>query len=85
MSVLLQELEEVDNEKEGDALKKNLLMKHGQLSFAEKLAGMKRSSYEGQDADMEYNTMMDSANAPNKRAKFGEAFEDINDMFALHH
>jgi hypothetical protein len=28
--------------------------------------------------------MMDQANAPNKRVKFAEEFEDVNDMFALH-
>jgi CBF/Mak21 family len=36
---ILQELDGVDIEKEGDALKKNLMAKHGQLSLAEKLAG----------------------------------------------
>ena len=44
IEVLKQELEEVDNEKEGEALKKNLMMKHGQLSFTEKLIGLKRTS-----------------------------------------
>ena len=34
---------------------------------------------------MEYNEMMDRANEPNKRAKYAEDFEDLNDMFALHH
>ena len=29
IDMLLQDLEEVDNEKEGDALKKNLLQRHG--------------------------------------------------------
>lgn len=82
--MLLQELNEVDNSKEGEALKKNLMQRHGQLAFADKLAGMKRSSDILMD-DMEYNDMMDQANAPNKRSKFAEAFEDLGDMFALHH
>jgi len=30
LSVLLQDLEDVNNEKEGDALKKHLMAKHGQ-------------------------------------------------------
>lgn len=33
---------------------------------------------------MQYNDMLDRSNAP-KRSKFAEDFEDINDMFALHH
>ena len=85
LAVLLQELEDVNNEKEGDALKKHLMAKHGQGVV---IIGKKRSADalgdEGFAADQEYNDMMDQASAP-KRAKFSEAFEDINDMFALHH
>jgi hypothetical protein len=85
LAVLLQELEDVNNEKEGDALKKHLMAKHGQGVV---IIGKKRSADalgdEGFVADQEYNDMMDQASAP-KRAKFSEAFEDINDMFALHH
>jgi hypothetical protein len=33
--------------------------------------------------DHQFNEMMDRANAPNKRLRFAEAFEDVNDMFAL--
>lgn len=74
-------MDEVDNEKEGDALKKNLLMKHGQLSITDKLAGLKRE--EVIMGDQQYNDMMDRANAPTKRARFAEDFEDVNDIFAL--
>ena len=53
------------------------------------IIGKKRSADalgdDGFTADQEYNDMMDQASAPNKRVKFAEAFEDINDMFALHH
>jgi hypothetical protein len=79
-------LEDVNNEKEGDALKKHLMAKHGQAIV---IIGKKRSADAlgevGFAADQEYNDMMDQASAPNKRVKFSEAFEDVNDMFALHH
>lgn len=52
------------------------------------IIGKKRSADtlgdDGFTADQEYNEMMDQASAP-KRVKFAEDFEDINDMFALHH
>ena len=80
IDMLLQELDEVNHEKEGEALKKNLLQKHGQSSFTDKLVGMKRHS----EIDAEFNDMLDRSNAP-KRAKFAENFEDVSEMFALHH
>jgi hypothetical protein len=82
LDMLLQDLEDIDHEKEGEALKKNLLMKHGQMAFASasKVKG-KRSQDELDDA--QFNEMMDRANAPNKRQKFAEEFEDVNDIFAL--
>jgi hypothetical protein len=85
IQVLMQELEEVDDEREGEALKKHLMMKHGQMV---KIVGKKRSADmldDGFEADQDYNQMMDNANDPTKRVKFAEAFEDVNDMFALHH
>lgn len=82
--MLLQELNDIDNAKEGEALKKNLMQRHGQLAFADKLAGMKRSSDVLMD-DMEYNDMLDQANAPGKRSKFAEDVTDLAEMFALHH
>lgn len=39
IQVLMQELQDVNNEKEGEALKKNLMVRYGQQGFAEKLAG----------------------------------------------
>jgi hypothetical protein len=75
----------VDNEKEGEAFKKHLMIKHGQYSFVDQMALGKRNAVERfAQEDFEYNAMMDEANQP-KRAKFAEEFEDINDMFALHH
>lgn len=44
LDMLMQDLNDIDNEKEGEALKKNLLLRHGQLSFNEKLVGIKRAS-----------------------------------------
>ena len=85
LAVLGQELDEVDNEREGEAFKKHLMIKHGQYSFADQMALGKRNAVErfAQD-DQEFNAMMDEANQPTKRARFAEEFEDINDMFALH-
>ena len=62
------------------------MAKHGQAVM---IIGKKRTADSlgevGFAADQEYNEMIDQASAPNKRAKFAEAFEDVNDMFALHH
>ena len=79
LDVLLQDLKEIDHEKEGDALKKNLMMKHGQHTVV-----LEKRHREEIMGDQEFNEMMDRANAPNKRAKFAETFDDVNDMFALH-
>jgi hypothetical protein len=40
IQVLMQELQEVDDEKEGEALKRHLMMKHGQMVS---MVGKKRS------------------------------------------
>jgi hypothetical protein len=34
--------------------------------------------------DQQFNEILDRANAPNKRARFAEDFDDVNDMFSLH-
>jgi hypothetical protein len=76
LAILKQELEEVDNEKEGEALKKHLMIKHGQYSIVEEsnnLLGKRENR--GAQEDFEFNRMMDEANQPNKRAKFAEEFE----------
>ena len=85
LAVLRQDLDEVDNEKEGEALKKHLMIKHGQYSIVEEINIGKRNSERYAQEDLEFNQMMDEANQPNKRARFAEEFEQIDDMFALHH
>lgn len=84
LAILKQDLDEVDNEKEGDAFKKHLMIKHGQYSIVEEINIGKRNCETYAQEDYEFNQMMDEANQPNKRARFAEEFEQIDDMFALH-
>ena len=37
LSVLMQDIDEVDNEKEGEAFKKHLMIKHGQYGFVSEM------------------------------------------------
>jgi hypothetical protein len=77
IDMLLEELKEIKDEKEGEALKKNLLVKHGQAIFQK--VGMKRTTDQIDDYDYRYDE------GQNKRIRYAEDFEDINEIFALHH
>ena len=61
------------------------MIKHGQYSIVEEINLGKRNSEKYAQEDLEFNQMMDEANQPNKRARFAEEFDQIDDMFALHH
>jgi hypothetical protein len=65
LSVLMQDIDEVDNEKEGEAFKKHLMIKHGQYGFvSEMLAAQGKRTHADRlaEEDMQYNAMMDEAN-----------------------
>jgi hypothetical protein len=52
-----------ENEKEGEAFKKHLMIKHGQYSFVDQMSLGKRNAVERfAQEDFEYNAMMDEAN-----------------------
>jgi hypothetical protein len=48
-------LDEVDNEKEGDAFKKHLMIKHGQYSIVEEINIGKRNTERYAQEDYEFN------------------------------
>ena len=83
IDVLLNELNEIDDAKEGDALKKNLLQKYMQLPNMINLTGTKRGADQLDPFNNDHFYEMQAE--PNKRFKFNEEFEELNDIFALHH
>lgn len=77
LEVLEQDLNDIDNEKEGLALKKHLLKKHGQ--DAPSRLGLKRTSDQ-----LDYqNSEILQGGQPNQRFKYAEDFEEMDDIFAL--
>eukprot|EP00347_Sterkiella_histriomuscorum_P012185 403369569 len=82
LELLVLDLNEVDEKKEGKAFKKNLLVKHGQSSAQLGLIGQKRT----QDMVEDYQGYgYRDQTEGYKRYKYGEEFEDVHDILSLHH
>ena len=76
IEVLALELNEIDDVKEAQALRKNLLVKNNQVI---KLVGSKRTGDSLEQRD-DYYDQRESY----KRFKYGEDFEDVNEILELH-